>query len=153
MRARSWVRRVAVAAICVWLAGCSAIETAELAVGVRDARARALNDAVGKFHHEMSLGSIPDAAELVSPEFRLEFPRRFGMGDDSRFVDLTVEKVEFPEKSSDPATVDITVKMFKIPVYIVEKHRQREKWEFRNVSAGWVLVDVSDLSEEGRAAH
>lgn len=106
-----------------------------------------LNTRVESFHRTVYWGKVDDAKLFVKKEKqkevldRAKFNRR-----DERLVDLDVENITLNEDGT--ADVDVKVRYFRTPSYLVETRRERERWNFERLGGGWFLEDI-DVIESG----
>ncbi len=91
-----------------------------------------------RFHDSLYWGKPQEALELVLNESRAKVSEEIqGVAEDERIVDSRIRKVDFSEDASD-AKVQVSVKYFKVPFYIVNERREMQEWTF-SVSDGWML--------------
>jgi len=116
-------------------------------------RTRLLNERVGEFHQALYWGDSQRALALVEPEARerVQAVLRQG-GRDERTVESRIDRVDFSEESRR-AIVDVLVKSYRVPVYVVQERIDRQEWAFTLVS-GWQVTAyeraVADPEASGR---
>ena len=66
---------------------------------------------------------------------RAKFNRR-----DERLVDLDIENITLNDDGT--ADVEVKVRYFRTPSYLVETRRERERWDFSRLGGGWFLENV-----------
>ncbi len=123
------------------LFGC--VSLGEVTVG-REGKLELLSKRVDLFHKSVYWGKIDDAQLFALPESsskivdRAQLNRRV-----ERLVDLEIESTELNE-ADDTASVDVRVRFFRTPSYIVKTKRQREIWAFKRFQGGWFLKSIEE---------
>lgn len=93
-----------------------------------------------RFHDSLYWGKPQEAMELVVSDARPELSEELqAIAEDERVVDSKIRRVDFSEDASN-AKVQVAIKFFKVPFYIVNERRELQEWTF-SVSNGWKLRD------------
>ncbi len=131
--------------------GCTTMSYVESAIaGPRKKRDLLVKD-VESFHQHLYWGSPDLAANHVTPEERSSFiSKHRKRREKERFVDMEVESIEAQEEPWD-ADVFVRVRYFRIPTYIVETRRERERWQFNRFSGGWEFMGSTVLRDDEEA--
>ncbi len=97
-----------------------------------------LSDSMKKFHDALYWGNPSQALAMVTDEGRENVLASIKKSKrEERIVDSKVEMVDFKNDSFE-AEVDVTVRYFQVPYYVVKDRTEREQWEFSLVD-GWRL--------------
>jgi hypothetical protein len=99
-----------------------------------------LPEQIKKFNSAVVFGNRMEAMQYVSTDSQEKIAS--GLKDNTeeeRIVDSKVNNVVWAD-SARQATVEIKVKYFKVPVYIVTTRVEEQRWAF-SVGEGWKLID------------
>jgi hypothetical protein len=101
-----------------------------------------LPDRVQSFNHAMYWGRSEDALAFALPESRPELMKSMKEAAkyQERIVETKVDFIDFDEDGTS-ATVDVTVKAFRVPVYVVNDTARRQRWVF-SLTDGWQLAGI-----------
>ncbi len=123
------------------LSGCSTMN--QMTAGPAD-RQQLLTELLPKFHRSVYWAQFEQAAAFVTPEARAEFvSKNESARRKENLVELEIDNVEFgPE--AETAQVDVVVRYFKNPTYMVESRREQETWKFTR-GDGWLYHSAKDL--------
>lgn len=92
-----------------------------------------------RFQDALYWGDPQKALIYVQPAARPKISTQLRTRDDEeRIVESRVDQVNF-ENDSYKASVEVTVKYYKVPFYVVTKRRESQEWDF-DVTNGWQLV-------------
>jgi len=123
-------------------------------IGVSEGdRQRLLQERVLEFQRAVYWGRPEAALAFVDPEVRDDLWRVIrARGDREKIVDSKVEFVKF-EENSYSAEVDVAVKYYRVPYYVVQERVERQQWNF-TISDGWrysamELVELDELTAPG----
>jgi len=113
-----------------------------------------LPEQIKKFNSAVVFGNRMEAMQYVSTDSQEKIAS--GLKDNTeeeRIVDSKVNNVVWAD-SARQATVEIKVKYFKVPVYIVTTRVEEQRWAF-SVGEGWKLTDrtVTDRAVTDRAVR
>ena len=99
-------------------------------------REQLLQSQLPVFHRAVYWGKLDEAMEFVDPAIRSSFiSRQQSTRRAENLVEMNVDKVEFAEDSKS-ATVDVIVRYFRKPQYLVKERREQETWAFSRAD-GW----------------
>jgi hypothetical protein len=122
------------------LSGCVAlapvIETyRQLGVSSSD-RAALLDKHVKDFHEAIYWGQSHTALSLADESVRVELREK--IRDAHKNVKLIDSKIDFVEFNDDvnEAKVDVAVKYYKVPFYVVNEKVEQQEWKF-GAGSGW----------------
>ena len=102
-------------------------------------REKLLAERIRSFNDAMSSGAAGEAEHLVLPENRLALERELRrLRKSEKVVDTRIESVGFFEDSYK-AKVEVTVRSYKVPFYVVNERLEEQDWHF-TVSTGWLLA-------------
>ncbi|MFN8389265.1 MAG: hypothetical protein U0136_03140 [Bdellovibrionota bacterium] len=125
----------------VCAAGCTSMQ--RMTAGETDRQAM-LSELLPKFHRSVYWGKFDEAAEFVDPLARQTFiQRNVANRKTENLVELQLDNVEYGPNAQS-ATVDVLVKYFKNPTYMVETRKEQETWRF-TTGAGWQYLGAEDL--------
>ncbi len=113
-----------------------------------------LEEQVMKFNRALYWGAYDEALAYVAPEVRQELVRRWKKKGTIKVVEQNVTDVVFNE-GNDEAEVEVQVRYFKQPVYIVNTRTQQQKWRYYRMSGGWYLYQMEEKeggADEDKAA-
>lgn len=108
-------------------------------VGITAAdRERLLPQAVKQFQDNLGWQDISRALTFATEEYRVELRDTLMKTKDSvRTVESGVDLVEF-ENDSYEASVFLTIKSYSIGYYVIEPHKEKQRWTF-SLSDGWKI--------------
>lgn len=110
-------------------------------------REKLLAERIRAFNDALSAGGPGDAEQLLVPEKRTELAREIRkLRKSERVVDTKIEAVGF-EDDSYKAKVEVTVRAYKVPFYIVNERIEEQEWQFVSVSSGWLLAGRTVIEE------
>lgn len=113
--------------------GCSTVN--QMAAG-NEGREQLLHEQLPTFHRAVYWGRPQEVIDQVDPPARAGFMNREQLiGEDEQLVELNVDKVRFGQDARE-ATVDVIVRYFKKPTYVVQERRSQETWAFTKMD-GW----------------
>ena len=118
-------------------------------IGVsREDRVRLLESNVNEFHDAVYWGRSQTALSLAKEESRNELRQliRSIRKSKQKIVESKIEFVDFDEDAYE-AEVEVLVKYYEEPYYIVRDRTEKQKWEFETAS-GWKFVTLEDSTEE-----
>jgi len=125
------------------LSGCaiaSSIIDSYKKVGVTESdRIGLLEEHVKEFHQGIYWNKPEYALKYTAPEGRQVVLNKIKAKKNSeRIVSSEVSGVEFTNEAYD-ADVEVSVKFYKIPRYIVEERTEKERWHF-STPFGWKFI-------------
>ncbi|MCB0353970.1 MAG: hypothetical protein KDD64_10610 [Bdellovibrionales bacterium] len=109
-------------------------------------RQRLLERQVKEFHQALFWGKPSLALDIAEEESRDEL-RRF-MRDTKRkerIIESQIEYLDFDDGSTE-ADVDVAVKYYRIPYYVVNERIERQHWRF-SYASGWKFVSRAVVEE------
>jgi hypothetical protein len=103
-----------------------------------------LPDRVATFNHAMYWGRSQDALTFALPESRSDLSKAMKEAAkyQERIVETKVDNIEFDEDGTN-ATVEVTVRAFRVPVYVVNDTAKRQRWVF-SLTNGWQLAGIDE---------
>ncbi len=109
-------------------------------IGVSESdRQRLLQDSVNNFQRALYWGQAGEAIALTEDGSQEELRRLIRDSRKSeKIVESKVDFVEYGQDSMD-ADVEVVVKYYKVPFYVVNERIERQKWNF-SYSSGWRYV-------------
>lgn len=119
-------------------------------VGLTEAdRATLLTQELKHFHHAVQDGNRMRALQYADEQFRDEFKnllRQYSRHE--KVVDTEIDFVDLADEANT-AEVEIFLKYYKQPYYVVKERLIKELWKF-TVSSGWKLhaFDIEDEDVE-----
>jgi hypothetical protein len=133
------------------LCACSTryLETVEDVIASSTARKDMLDERLSVFNHNLYWGSIDVASSYVHDDKRHDFHRQNQQRKKAeRLVDFEIDSIDFNDDVR-MATVQVSVRYFRIPSYIVQTRKEQQTWEYSRVNGGWLYTDSEELTEEG----
>ena len=131
-----------------FLSGCilaPAIESFKRAGVTEGDRQRILSENVEKFDQARFWGQSQKALAYCTPEGQPILAKILRKSkSEEKIVDTSIDNIEFLD-SSYKAVVDVKVRSYKIPVYVVGDRIERQTWVF-SMSDGWRLENVEIAS-------
>lgn len=104
-------------------------------------RERLLNQEIKKFQEVLFWGNPQEvmafASEEAQPSLR-EYLKQFG--HDQRVVESKVKSIDFADDSYS-ANVEVGIKYYRVPFYMVNERFENQKWKF-SMAGGWKLVSL-----------
>lgn len=129
---------------CVALA--PVIETyRQLGVSSSD-RAALLDQHVKTFHEAIYWGQAHTAMSFADESARVELREK--IREAHRNVKLIDSKIDFVEFNDDinEAKVDIAIKYYKVPFYVVNERVEQQEWKF-GAGSGWKYYGTTKVEE------
>lgn len=111
-----------------------------------------LPEQIKKFNAAVVFGNRMEAMNYVSTDSQGKVGAELKDNtEEERIVDSKVNNVVWADNARQ-ATVEMKVKYFKVPVYVVNTRVEEQRWAF-NVGEGWKLTDrtVTDRTGTDRA--
>jgi hypothetical protein len=92
----------------------------------------------------MYWGRSQDALTFALPESRAELTRAMKEASkyQERIVETKVDNIEFDDDGTH-ATVEVTVRAFRVPVYVVNDSAKQQRWVF-SLTNGWQLAGIDN---------
>lgn len=119
-----------------------------------DERSVMLSQRLDKFHRAVYWGSVNEVTEYVMPDKQLTFISDLKkQRKEQQFVDFEVSQVDFTDPEKNNADVEVKVRFFKVPTYVVETRREIQHWEFDRFDGGWKLRDVEPAADDADTAR
>lgn len=118
-------------------------------IGVTKAdRMALLPDRVASFNNAMYWGRSQDALTFALPESRADLTRAMKEASkyQERIVETKVDHIEFDDEGTH-ATVEVTVRAFRVPVYVVNDSAKQQRWVF-SLTNGWQLAGIDNGSKD-----
>jgi hypothetical protein len=142
-KGRSFITLALMASVAVVSSGCVLVPFVQAfkeAGATEGDRMALLPDQIKKFNSAVVFGNRMEAMQYVASDSQNKIAE--GLKDNSeeeRVVDSKVSNVIWADSARE-ATVEIKVKYFKVPVYIVNTRVEEQRWVF-SVGDGWKLAD------------
>ena len=109
-------------------------------------RQNLLASRIQSFNDALFFGAPGEAEEFVIPDKRLELQRIIRrQRKEEKLVDMRVDAVGF-ESDAYKAIVDVVVRFYKVPFYVVNERVERQVWEF-SVSSSWQLSQREEVKD------
>ncbi len=103
-------------------------------------RMQILGAEVKSFHDALFWGHVNDAIVYADQDLRSQIATEIrNRTANERIVESSVELVDFTEDGYE-AAVEVGVRYFKIPQYVVNKRVEKERWRFTVVN-GWKIIE------------
>lgn len=101
---------------------------------------------IQSFNDALFFGAPGEAEEFAAPDKRAELERAIRrQRKEEKLVDMRVDSVGF-ESDAYRAIVDVTVRFYKVPFYVVNERTERQVWDF-TVSSGWQLSQREEVKD------
>jgi len=128
--------------LCYTLSGCFIVpfiqSFKEIGVTAGD-RMQILEGDLKKFHYAVTAGRLGKVLRYVQEDSKGSFKEEFrNRRRDEKIVDIKVDFVDF-EEGAYAADVEVLVKYYEVPYYIVNERFEQERWTFA-VSSGWKII-------------
>ena len=135
----------------VGLSGCLLVPLVDgvKKIGVtKSDRMALLPEQVENFNQAMYWGRSDQALTYAVPESRTELVKsmREAAKYQERIVETKVDHIEFNDDGFE-ATVDVTVKAFRVPVYVVNDSSKQQRWVF-SLTEGWQLAGIDEEKKD-----
>lgn len=105
-----------------------------------------LDKSVQEFHQALYWGSMREALAYTDDESRNNLREMMrNRRDTEKLVESQVEYVDFSDDAFS-ADVDVIVRYYEIPVYIVQKRLETQQWIF-SYTGGWKFRRVIDTKK------
>ncbi len=103
-------------------------------------RASLLGGEVKKFHDALYWGQAETVLSMISEQAREDVLMELkGRTDEERIVESKIVALAISDDGFE-ANVEVAVRYFKVPTYIVNKRKEKELWRF-SMTDGWRLVE------------
>lgn len=110
-------------------------------------REKLLAERIRGFNDAVSFGQPGDAELFFVPENRAVLEKVFRKErKQQKIVDSRIESVGFSEESRK-ALVEVTVRYYRVPFYIVNERTEMQEWRFLGTS-GWFLAARNEAQAE-----
>lgn len=107
-------------------------------------RMRLLGEEVQRFNEALYWGRPDEALRFARADARATLqPGIRKLAKEEKVVDAKVEYVDFAEDAYS-AEVNMVVRSYKVPVYIVQNRNEKQKWDF-SLTDGWKLVSREEV--------
>lgn len=145
---RGLVLLAALALCSVQLSGCVAVATVANSfrdLGMTPADRRALfEERSVAFHNFVIWGATTPAARMVHSDARGRLSEKLKkMKKEEKIFEIKNEFVEFDDNAWR-ADAEVTVRYYRIPMYVVQERQEREIWEY-SVTSGWELKAIEPV--------
>lgn len=134
------------------MSGCSAFSSDNLndALATTAGKSNRLAERVEKFHQALYWGSPQEAVAFVQESTRREMVRTFiEEKQKQKLVDISIDYITY-ENEGDTAIIDVRVRYYPIPAYVIVTRIDQETWSFDRFGGGWYLKDRKVGQEENR---
>ena len=126
------------------LSSCTALKLVGNVTAGEQKRTQLLNERLTKFNRALYWGSINEAMLYVKSENRSDFYRKVKkQKKEEQLVDYDISDVFLEE--NDKALVEVAVRYYKVPHYIVKTREERQVWEFYPLNGGWLYQGEEDV--------
>ncbi len=144
-------RLVVCALVIAFLSGCVLVPIVDgvKQIGVtKSDRMALLSERVQRFNHALYWGRSDDALAYAVPENRAQIAQVLKASNkhQERIVETKVDHIEFSEDGTT-ATVEVTVKAFRVPVYVVNDTAREQRWVF-SFAHGWQIAGIDEGSKD-----
>jgi hypothetical protein len=100
-----------------------------------------------KFTQALYWGNAQEALSYASDDAKpalLEVARRIASGKE-RITETKMLLADFSEYGSE-VTVNVMIKSYRVPVYVVVERQESQKWEYSTTDS-WQLIDIKEVKE------
>jgi hypothetical protein len=112
-------------------------------------REKLLKPIVERFQELVYWNKWEEAGHLIVQESRSKELRQIlNRAKGFRLVDSKVDFIEY-DKDSSNAVVDLTIRRYKVPFYVVEEFQEQQNWTF-TISDGWKFVSVIEKNSNDK---
>ena len=114
----------------------------EPATAVSDADKEALlREQLTKFNRAVYWGTTAEVSGFLSPQIRSKFlNEEFQRRERERLVSSDILNVDF-NPIEDKAHVELMIRYYEQPRYIVESRKEAQEWKFDRFEGGWQLME------------
>lgn len=131
---------------CAIFSGCSTARLEDVVRIRRGSKQTALQERLERFNRARYWGGLSESVAFVKPEYQSEFIRlERNSTDIQRIVRTDITRVELTPDGST-AEVEMVVRYFEKPTYLVKTRREGQIWSYERFAGGWLL---SALAAEG----
>ena len=139
-----------------FISACSRVnsDALEFAVATPAKKRSLLNERVAEFHRRIYWGDASAASQFVQADYRSDFYRKIKkIRRNEHLVDIEVDDVQLDDDGNG-ADVDVIVRYYKTPHYVIKTRNEIERWSFNRFAGGWVLIEHSiEELDESESAH
>lgn len=128
---------------CILAPFIGSVKDAGLMKGDREAL---LTKDIKHFGDALYWGDMQQALTFVAPEVRSTLGKELNAVKGDRVIESSIGAVEFNSRATE-AKVDLNVRYYKIPVYLVKTRTEKQTWVF-DMLDGWKL-EAREVIEEG----
>ncbi len=131
---------------CVFLSSaCSKLQTFEQLTALKSDKEEMLGERLSSFKKAVYWGSFAEAGGLMDPSIRRDYVNLMKRRKRSeRFVDIEVDKIDFNE-GSDEAVVDLYIRYYGKPTYLVNERVERFTWKYDRLGGGWFAHEFEEV--------
>ena len=110
-------------------------------IGVTESDRKTLFDKTNKAFYNLILsGRYNNISDYLHPDYKDELVAGYRKErKEEKVVESSVDIVDFYEHANT-AIVEMKIKAYRIPYYILEERYEKQKWEFLGVRSKWRLV-------------
>ncbi|RMG41072.1 MAG: hypothetical protein D6719_09300 [Candidatus Dadabacteria bacterium] len=147
---RAIVRALIITVVAGFLTACGlgamAVESISDIGATPASRKQKLTKDLKRFHNGLYWGQAGVVLGYVVDDKRDEFKRDMILSKKrEKIVDHEIELVDFSDDARS-AEVDVTVKYYEVPYYIVKSRLEREEWQF-SMKEGWKIASRKILPD------
>ena len=103
---------------------------------------------VKKFQEANYWGGPSAILAFASPEGRASLAAQLReRSEEERLVESKITDTEFRD-AANAATVEVKVRYFQVPFYVLNDRRERQEWRFSSVSSGWQILSREVISDK-----
>lgn len=127
------------------LGGCSqaTYNNVEQVFASEDEQRKSVGKMVDDFHQALYWGDASAATLYVVPEIRDDFHFQTSQRKEKeRVIEAEVRKISL-DQENDVANVDVFIKYFRVPNYVVKTRHEKQVWEYRSGEGRWLFKDSS----------
>lgn len=108
----------------------------------------ALQERLERFNRARYWGGLSETVAFVTPKYQRDFIQKERSNTDvQRMVRTDVLRVELVDSGSS-AEVEMEVRYFEKPTYLVKTRKEVQTWKYHRFAGGWLLTEL-DRSSPG----
>ena len=133
---------------CLFLTSCifvPAIDSIKKAGITENDRKQLLAVEVKKFHDAINWSNPHEAMSYVDAQSLDTLgPRLRESAENEKIFETKVKNIVF-EDDAYAASVEVSTRLYKVPVYVVHDRLENEKWRF-SLSDGWKILEKTEIA-------
>lgn len=117
----------------------------QLTAGSQDKKAM-LRGVAQKYHRSLYWGAYDEAVSFAVPEIQhVLFQKLKTLYGSQKVVSIDVDGINFDDSGS-MAEIDVSVRYYGTPSYLINSRKERQRWEFSRFNGGWQISDLNLVS-------